>query len=63
MSSAQATPTLRVAALLTRFRLRYLRNALRSRRTRLPVLVVAVSLLSSLAYIGLFCQALPGHFF
>ena len=52
-----ATPTLRVAALLTRFRLRYLLNALRSRRTRLPLLVVTVSLLSSLAYVGLFCQA------
>ncbi|HEX3697331.1 MAG TPA: CPBP family glutamic-type intramembrane protease [Polyangia bacterium] len=57
LTAAQATPTFRVAALLTWFRLRYLRNALRSRRTRLPVLVVAVSLLSSLAYIGLFCQA------
>jgi hypothetical protein len=52
-----ATPTLRVALLLTRFRARYLLNALRSRRTRLPVLVVVVSLLSSLAYVGLFCQA------
>ncbi|HVR62257.1 MAG TPA: hypothetical protein VMU50_10185 [Polyangia bacterium] len=55
--AAAPTPITRVAALLVRYRVRYLLNALRSRRSRLPVLVVVIGLFSSLAYVGLFCQA------
>jgi len=49
---------LRLARLLIRFRLRFLRNGVRVRgRGRFPVLAVVVGVFMSLAYVGLFAQA------
>jgi hypothetical protein len=58
-AAAAAGPgTLRLAGLLVRFRLRYLWNGVRARgRGRAPVLALALGLLMSFAYVGLFAQA------
>ncbi|MDB4982500.1 MAG: family intrarane metalloprotease protein [Myxococcales bacterium] len=51
-------PALRLAALMIRFRLRFLRNGLRARTGgRFPTLVVIVGLFTSASYVGLFANA------
>jgi hypothetical protein len=51
-------PALRLAALMIRFRLRFLRNGLRARTGgRFPTLVVIVGLFTSVSYVGLFANA------
>jgi hypothetical protein len=58
VASAPLIGPLRLAALLIRFRLRYLWNGVRARgRGRFPTLVVVVGLFTSVAYVGLFSQA------
>src|SRR5262249_31189597 len=55
---AAGVSAFRLAGLLIRYRLRFLRNALRARTGgRFPVLVVIVGLFTSLSYVGLFASA------
>jgi hypothetical protein len=57
-AAASSISTASLAGLFIRFRVRSFRNGLRARgRGRSPLLVAAVGLLVSLAYVGLFIQA------